>query len=369
MPDDGVILRPLHRADPASLGPYRLLGRIGAGGMGRVYLATRSGSEGLYAVKTLLVEGLTTDVDRARFAREVKIARRAAGLRTARVFDADPDAPLPWLATEYVAAPSLGELVTRCGIAHPAAVADIVADCATALESLHSAGVVHRDLKPHNILLTSQGIRLIDFGISHATDVTRTHVTLGTTAYIAPEQARGEPATAACDIWALGATLCTLASGKPPYPDTGDPVRLLALVSRASVDLTHVPAPVRHLAEACLAANPADRPTAAALRALAERYETPRRWLHSAAAAPPDSWAALIADYQDDGLDLRDEYAAGRPAPGTKQTQRIAGLTPLGWRAAGSLITNLTVLIVLGAAGLLTLVTVIAVLVVALSAH
>ncbi|WP_328490504.1 serine/threonine-protein kinase [Streptomyces zaomyceticus] len=216
MPDDNLIVRPLHRADPASLGPYQLLGRIGAGGMGRVYLANRNGTDGLYAVKTLLVEGLTADVDRARFAREVKMARRAAGPRTARVFDADPHAPLPWLATEYVAAPSLGDLVARCGTAHPAAAARIVADCATALEALHSTGVIHRDLKPHNVLLTSQGIRLIDFGISHASDLTRTRVTLGTVAYIAPEQARGEPATAACDIWALGATLSTLAAGHPP---------------------------------------------------------------------------------------------------------------------------------------------------------
>ncbi|MEV8006804.1 MULTISPECIES: serine/threonine-protein kinase [Streptomyces] len=246
MPDDHLILRPLHRADPTALGPYQLLGRIGAGGMGRVYLANRNGTEGLYAVKTLLADGLTTDADRARFAREVKMARRAAGPRTARVFDADPHAPLPWLATEYVAAPSLGDLVARCGTAHPAAAARIVADCATALEALHSTGVIHRDLKPHNILLTSHGIRLIDFGISHATDLTRTRVTLGTVAYIAPEQARGEPATAACDIWALGATLSTLVAGRPPTPTPATRYASLhSYPARRSISATFPPRSVR----------------------------------------------------------------------------------------------------------------------------
>ncbi|MFJ2932677.1 serine/threonine-protein kinase [Streptomyces sp. NPDC087219] len=367
MPDDNLILRPLRRADPTSLGPYQLLGRIGAGGMGRVYLANRNGNEGLYAVKTLLVEGLTAEADRARFAREVKMARRAAGPRTARVFDADPHAPLPWLATEYVAAPSLGDLVARCGTAHPAAAARIVADCATALEALHSTGVIHRDLKPHNILLTSQGIRLIDFGISHASDLTRTRVTLGTVAYIAPEQARGEPATAACDIWALGATLSTLAVGHPPYPDTGDPVRLLALVSRATVDLSDLPATLRPLAEACLAPDAADRPTPTELREWAEECETAHRPYRTGAAEPPDSWIALMSDYENEGEQLRDRHAPDPPAPGHERTQRIAGLTPQGWKAAVSLISNLTALIVLGAAGLLTLILVVAVIVSALS--
>ncbi|MER6601022.1 serine/threonine-protein kinase [Streptomyces parvus] len=364
MPDDHLILRPLHRADPTALGPYQLLGRIGAGGMGRVYLANRNGTEGLYAVKTLLADGLTTDADRARFAREVKMARRAAGPRTARVFDADPHAPLPWLATEYVAAPSLGDLVARCGTAHPAAAARIVADCATALEALHSTGVIHRDLKPHNILLTSHGIRLIDFGISHATDLTRTRVTV---AYIAPEQARGEPATAACDIWALGATLSTLVAGRPPYPDTGDPVRLLALVSRATVDLSDLPAALRPLAEACLAPDAADRPTPAELRVLAEECEDAHRPFRTGPAEPPESWIALMADYEDEGEQLRDRHAPAPRASGHERHRRIAGLTPQGWKAAVSLVSNLTALIVLGAGGLLTLILLVMVIVTVLS--
>lgn len=366
MPDDHLILRPMHQADPTSLGPYRLLGRIGAGGMGRVYLANRNRHEGLYAVKTLLVDALTTEADRARFAREVKVARRAAGPRTARVFDADPHAPLPWLATEYVAAPSLGDLVARRGTAHAAAAARIVADCATALEALHSTGVIHRDLKPHNILLTSHGIRLIDFGISHATDLTRTRVTLGTVAYIAPEQARGEPATAACDIWALGATLSTLVAGRPPYPDTGDPVRLLALVSRATVDLSDLPAALRPLAEACLAPDAADRPTPAELRVLAEECEAAHRPFRTGAAEPPESWITLMSDYENEGELLRDRHAPAPRASGHERRRRIVGLTPQGWKAAISFVSNLTALIVLGAGGLLILITIVTVIVIVL---
>lgn len=375
MPDTGVSLRPLHRTDPASLGPYRLLGRLASGGMGRVYLAARPGAGGpgaggLSAVKTLLVEGEVTEADRARFAREVTLSQRVAGPHTAQVLDADPYAPRPWLATEYIAAPSLGELVARCGPAHPAAVARIAGDCATALGALHAAGVVHRDLKPQNVLLTPSGVRLIDFGISHATDLTRTKVTLGTIAYIAPEQARGEPATPACDIYALGATLCTLAVGRPPYTETGDPLRLLAMVSRGVTDIDGVPGPLRPIVRACLAPDPADRPRPAALRALAEECATATWSQGPDGSRVPDSWAGLISDYQRQGHELSERYAPGTNRSATIHSatvhvpaRRVAGLTPRGWKAAGSFVSNLTALIVLGLGGLAVLVTLVAVVI------
>lgn len=408
MPDLGVTPAPLHRADPRNLGPYRLVARLSAGGMGRVYLAVETGTGELAAVKTLLAEGEAGDADRARFAREVGVARRVAGPHTARVRAADPEAPRPWLATDYVSAPSLAELTARGGPADPATVAGLAADCATALEALHAAGVVHRDLKPQNVLLPADGIRVIDFGISHATDLTRTRLTLGTLAYIAPEQARGEPATPACDVYALGATLCTLATGRPPSPDTGDPVRLLALVARGAVELDAVPEPLLGLVRACLALDPAARPQPGELRALAQEAGA------AAAAASdggggggaagsswpgmPDRWAGIVLAYQRQGRELAERYGGTEPAPpggaapagqtgaveatgagapvpeepvpeapapevsvpeatavdpGAARARartpepstggparRYAGLTPRGWRAAGSLVGN-----------------------------
>ncbi|MFF2408628.1 serine/threonine-protein kinase [Streptomyces sp. NPDC058092] len=361
MSDTGVILHPLHRSDPAVLGPYQLIGRLASGGMGRVYLAVRPGAPGLAAVKTLLAEGEVQREDRTRFAREVAVAQRVAGPHTACVLDADPHVLRPWLATEYIAAPSLGELVTRCGPARPAAVAHVAGACAVALDALHAAGVIHRDLKPQNILRPSDGVRLIDFGISHATDLTRTRVTLGTIAYIAPEQARGEPATPACDVYSLGATLCTLASGRPPYAETGDPVRLLALVSRGAVSLDGVPDALHPVVRACLDPDPANRPRPAELRAMVEgRALTDRsHGLHDLRV--PDGWAELISGYRRRGHELSEQYApeATRTAADPEPARRVAGLTSRGWRAAGSFIGNLTALILLGLGGLAVLATIV----------
>ena len=345
MPDLGVTPAPLHRADPRHLGPYRLVARLSAGGMGRVYLAVETGTGELAAVKTLLAQGAAGDADRARFAREVGVARRVAGPHTARVRAADPEAPRPWLATDYVSAPSLAELTARGGPADPATVAGLAADCATALEALHAAGVVHRDLKPQNVLLPADGIRVIDFGISHATDLTRTRLTLGTLAYIAPEQARGEPATPACDVYALGVTLCTLATGRPPSPDTGDPVRLLALVARGAVELDAVPEPLLGLVRACLALDPPARPQPGELRALAQEAGA------AAAAASdggggggaagsswpgmPDRWAGIVLAYQRQGRELAERYGGTEPAPpGGSAPAGRAG--PVGATGAGA---------------------------------
>ncbi|MHA4816798.1 serine/threonine-protein kinase [Streptomyces aculeolatus] len=275
-------------------GPYEVLRLLGRGGMGEVYLA-RSPAGRPVAVKTLLSETAPLGaVERARFAREIALARRAGGAHTAAVIDADPEAAVPWMATEYVAAPSLGELVRDCGPpADPAAVAWIGAGVAEALLALHAVGVVHRDVKPSNVLLPVAGPKVVDFGIAHAADLTRTQVTLGTIAFTSPEQARGEPSTPASDVYALGATLFHLATGHPPYPDS-EPLQLLVRVSEARVELDGLPPELDGLVRPCLRLAPADRPAVGELlRDLTARV--------GGAGLLPGAWRERIAAYERTG--------------------------------------------------------------------
>ncbi|MFG3039544.1 protein kinase [Streptomyces sp. NPDC048330] len=283
-------LRPLQGDDPERLGPYRLIGRVGSGGMGRVYLG-RTVSGRLVAVKTLLAEGEVAESDRRRFAREAALARRVTGMFTVPVLDADADAPRPWMATEYVPAPSLAELVRAGGALPPAAVRWIAAGTAEALVDLHRADIVHRDVKPANVLLPLTGPRLIDFGISHAVDLTRTSLTLGTIAFTSPEQARGETSTPASDVYALGATLFHRATGRPPYPPGADAFLLLARVQRAEVALTGLPPGLDDLIRPLLRLDPAARPTPADVLAAFEREPVGGSELLS------PSWTSLIRSH------------------------------------------------------------------------
>ncbi|MFD7336616.1 serine/threonine-protein kinase [Streptomyces violascens] len=299
--------------DPAALGPYELIGRLGSGGMGRVYLA-RSGTR-IAAVKTLLTQGAPAETDRRRFAREVALAQRVAAGHTARVLDADPGAERPWMATEYIAAPPLSELRSSAGAPPASTVRWIGAGVAAALVALHRAGIVHRDIKPQNVLLPLDGPRVIDFGISHAADLTRTSLTLGTVAFTSPEQARGEPSTQASDVYSLGATLFHLAVGRPPYVDDGDTLRLLARVARGEVDLTGLPKELGALILPCLAAEPRERPQPADVlaqfvRGLADLPASPGgdRWL-------PPRWSSLIKEYESQFRALRREPEAPAIAP------------------------------------------------------
>jgi serine/threonine protein kinase len=262
-------LEPLRRPDPERVGPYMLLARLGAGAMGRVYLA-RSASGRLVAVKTIRVEYAEEADFRDRFAREVAAARRVSGVFTAAVVAADPEAAVPWLATAYVPAPSLARLVAACGPMPVPAVRWLAAGCAEALDSIHDAGLVHRDLKPSNVLVSQDGPRVIDFGVARAVErvqLTTTRGSLGTPAYMAPEQARDtRRASSASDVFSLGSTLAYAATGHPPYQ--GETVTdILVRLATERPDLSGLPPDLADVVTECLEPEPADRPTPAALLA------------------------------------------------------------------------------------------------------
>ncbi|MFF9868439.1 protein kinase [Streptomyces sp. NPDC013953] len=317
-------------------GPFTVLAELASGGMGRIYLARSPGGR-LVAVKTLLNVG---EDDRRRFAREVGLAQRVRGVYTASVVEADATAEVPWMATEYVPAPSLKDLVERCGPLDPLALYWVAAGMAEALVSLHTAGLVHRDVKPSNVLLPLDGPRVIDFGISQAHDVTRTEVALGTVAYAAPEQARGEPTTTASDVFSLGATLFHLAVGRAPYRDGGAGPALEQLVRAATgdLDVTGLPGELEALVLPCLALDPAERPAPADLLAYCSARldggaDAHREWLSPA-------WTAEIERHRAERLRAVEEArrqvdpeapTGPVPAPG-----RTAALGTWGDREAGS---------------------------------
>ncbi|AYV29230.1 serine/threonine-protein kinase [Streptomyces goshikiensis] len=261
-------MQPLEAGEPRTIGAYRLLGRLGAGGMGRVYLGRSAGGRTV-AVKIVHPHFASDEEFRARFRREVEAARRVGGEWTAPVLDADPDAPVPWVATGYVAGPSLDRAVASHGPLPQACVRAVGAGLARALVAVHGLGLVHRDVKPSNVMLTLDGPRLIDFGIARATDgtasLTSTGVSIGSPGYMSPEQILGKGVTAAADVFSLGAVLAFAASGRPPF--TGDnSATLLYKVVHEPPELGAIePGQLRELVAACLSKTAADRPEPRAL--------------------------------------------------------------------------------------------------------
>ena len=255
--------------DPHRLGPFALTARLGSGGMGVVYLGRHD--DGRPAAVKVVHPHLIGDPDfRSRFDREIALAHRVDAPWSARVIDADPFAPRPWLATEYVAGGALDERVGRAGPL-PAPALDVLARrLAEALAGLHATGVVHRDLKPSNVLLAADGPRLIDFGIARsidATKITHTGHVVGTPAYMAPEQAAGEEAGPPSDVFSLASVLVFAATGRGPFGTAAHPAAMLLRVMQQEPDLDAVPAPLRDRLVPCFAREPADRPTAAQLAA------------------------------------------------------------------------------------------------------
>ncbi|MGW0536085.1 serine/threonine-protein kinase [Streptomyces sp. NPDC003032] len=259
----------LTQHDPRRIGPFEVLGRLGAGGMGLVYLA-RSASGRRVAIKTVRTELAEDQLFRVRFTREVEAARAVSGFYTAAVVDADPRAAVPWLATAYVPAPSLEEIVNEHGPLPTQAVRWLAAGVAEALESIHGAGLVHRDLKPSNVLVVEDGPRVIDFGIASGvsnTRLTMTNVAVGTPAYMSPEQAKdSRSVTGASDVFSLGSTLVFAATGHAPFHGA-NPVETVFMLLREGPDLEGLPDDLRPLIESCMQMEAALRPSPADLQA------------------------------------------------------------------------------------------------------
>ncbi|MFI7101610.1 serine/threonine-protein kinase [Streptomyces sp. NPDC050161] len=304
----------LRREDPRVVGTFRLHRRLGAGGMGVVYLG--SDKRGQRVALKVIRPDLAEDQEfRSRFAREVSAARRIRGGCTARLVAADLDADRPWFATQYVPGPSLHDKVNEEGPLSPAQVASVGAALSEGLLAVHDAGVVHRDLKPSNILLSPKGPRIIDFGIAWATGAsTLTHVgtAVGSPGFLAPEQVRGAAVTPATDIFALGATLAYACTADSPFGQGSSEVMLYRVVHEEA-QLAGVPDALAPLLASCLAKDPADRPSTLSLSLRLKE----------------------IAAREAHGLSGPAESAAGgaNPGAGRARTDRRPSDRPTGQRA------------------------------------
>ncbi|AEW92471.1 MULTISPECIES: protein kinase domain-containing protein [Streptomycetaceae] len=285
---------PLLSGDPDRVGPFRLLGRLGSGAMGQVFLGvSRAGRP--VAVKVVRSELAEDATFRRRFAAEVAAARTVQGPYTPAVVDADPDAERPWMATTCIPGPSLGDVVSSGGPLPAPVVRALAAGIAEALTAIHAAGVLHRDLKPGNVLLDRDGPKVIDFGIAHAADhtrLTRTGAQLGTVPYMAPEQAAGRPVGPATDVFALGSLLAYAATGIPPFGESGTGEVLYRIVhSEPDPEALECADPaLRELIGACLAKDPARRPTPGRIVAACAQAAGAEPW-------PPPALAARLAEH------------------------------------------------------------------------
>src|SRR5215813_13858309 len=270
----------LRAGDPQSVGSYRLLGRLGAGGMGQVFLGRSAGGR-LVAVKVIRPELAGEPGFRARFAREVAAARTVCGLFTAPVADADVQGQVPWLATAYVPGPSLADAVDAQGPLPVDSVLTLAAGLAEGLEAIHAAGLVHRDLKPSNVLLAEDGPRVIDFGISRTAEasvLTQAGTVMGSPGYMSPEQAQGREVGPPSDVFSLGAVLTFAATGHGPF-GTGATPALIYRVVYQEPDTTRLPTPIRPLVERCLAKDPGQRPVTTDLLAALGSAQPAEDWL------------------------------------------------------------------------------------------
>jgi serine/threonine protein kinase len=260
------VIAPLRPDDPPAVGSYSLVGQLGCGGMGRVFLG-RSADGPPVAVKVIRAELASDPEFRERFRHEVAAARKVSGKFTPLVVDADLDGSVPWLATAYVAGPSLAEAVKGHGPLPVNKVLSLAAGLAEGLVAIHAAGVVHRDLKPSNVLLAEDGPQVIDFGISWVAWASATPGwSFGSPGFMSPEHALGQAIGPPSDIFSLGAVLTFAATGQGPF-GSGSSAALIYRLVNSPARLDSLPAELRELVASCLAKHPGDRPTASGLLA------------------------------------------------------------------------------------------------------
>ncbi len=330
-----MLVQPLASDDPAEIGGYRLRARLGAGGMGRVYLASTPAGRSV-ALKVVRPE-LGDDQDfRARFRQEIQAARQVHGLYTAQLLDADPAATPPWLVTAYVPGPSLQQAVAGNGPMPEAMVFRLIAGVAEALQAIHAAGVVHRDLKPSNVLLAPDGPRVIDFGIARAleaTALTRSGMMVGSPQFMAPEQIRDQPVTPAIDVFALGSLAAYAARGRPPFGE-GHSAAVSYRVLHEPPDLDGCPPQLRALIEPCLRKDAAARPA-------------PGQILEFCLAQPPGAadpgWSPPVT-----GAGHRPRRLRRRPS--RRPSRRYPPHRPAGWLTPPQSMVNAVKLMYVGAA-------------------
>jgi len=337
--------------DPPQIGPYRLVGRLGTGGMGKVFLGRSAGGR-LVAVKVIRDE-LAGDADfRARFRREVAGARLVSGIYTAPVVNADLDGPVPWLATAYVAGPSLLAAVAGYGPLPAVSVRALAAALAEGLDAIHAAGVIHRDLKPANVLLAADGPRIIDFGIARAaeaTALTQTGLVMGSPGFMSPEQAEGRGVGPPTDVFSLGAVLTFAATGEGPF-GTGSLAAIIYRIVHGAPEVDKVPEPVRAVVERCLAKDPGQRPTPADLLAELGGADLAEDWLPApitrefpAGPAQPPYGPRTVTSAPGQPADPGPAAAAAKPGPAAAVKPGPAAPAAAGERSepAGSLLARL----------------------------
>ncbi|MFJ8674323.1 serine/threonine-protein kinase [Streptomyces sp. NPDC093589] len=333
-------IAPLAAGDPQRIGPYLLLGRLGAGGMGRVYLARNEGGRTV-AVKVVHEEHTSDAQFRARFRREVSAARRVGKRYTAPVLDADPDAERPWVATGYVPGPSLEQVVRRYGPLPADSVHALAVGLLEALKDIHAAGIVHRDLKPSNVMLTVEGPRVIDFGVARALDtmeslLTTAGMVIGSPGFMSPEQVRGQSAEPKSDVFTLGCVLMYAVTGLLPFgQNASNQHAVMYQIVEDDPDLDQVPDErLRALIGRCLTKRVSQRPDVETLLAELEEAEGQTRrpaergaWLPAALVADLAQQAARLLDAdapiprEAEAADPRTSRALDRPTAALRQKE------------------------------------------------